>query len=142
MVRFYPPDQFLTPQEFLLVREVAQKLSATHLRLLKKDSIDSDCYGRTLSGLCAEFAAVKFFKYHLGYTGELEFNTEYPNGYDGGWDFSIEGVKFDVKYDASGLGIKSSRITRPFRADIFLYVSPIKSDGKHRYRIGGFLPCS
>jgi len=140
----YPPDPFLSREEYAFIRGVALKLSATHLRLVSSNVEESEKFERTYFGLCAEYATIKFFKYHLGYIGPLVFNTYYPNGFDGGWDFKIEGVKFDVKYDATALGIPSSRICKPTRADIYILVVPSQFTEVRgmNYHVKGFLPAS
>lgn len=52
----------------------------------------------TLEGLFAEYAVIKYFNQNLGAVPTINFNTQYSNGGDGGFDFKFpEDLSWDVK---------------------------------------------
>jgi hypothetical protein len=83
---------------------------------------------RTLEGLKAEFAAVKYFNHALGASPEIWFNKCYKNGGDGGFDFRIpQDVKWDVKSVFGDAKPRSEHLKKT-KADCILLVRRLEEN--------------
>lgn len=146
----YPNHVTLTLPEFRRIFPTALKLSRFHTIRLGCIEKANETLGKTLAGLCGEYAAIKFVNYHLGYTPPITFNEEYLLGGDGGWDFEMLGMKVDVKYSATGRGIRSSYLRRNGCADLYILTARPEfwehtypfDDVFREYEIIGFIPAS
>lgn len=92
-------------------------------------------------GFAGERAVIKYFNYEMGLSKSLKFNQDYSGGGDGGFDFSIDGVKFDAKTLPKS-GAKSWHVRRT-NADILVFSRYKRHDQRgHQFNIMGWMPTS
>jgi hypothetical protein len=125
--------------EIELTREECRRVDSVALSLSEfwHKGSKTERYIQTLSGLLAEFAAIKYLNDTLGATPRIEFNTNYQDGGDGGFDFRfINGMTWDSK-STSGETIPRAHC----RTKAQIVVGSMKC-GFGRYEVWGFLPAS
>lgn len=119
----------LAKKERRQVRSIAFRLAEYH----KSDSIQTR---KAISGLQAEYAVIKFLNYELGAHPKIEFNTEYSDGGDGGFDFAWPDSKctWDVK---STMKTYEKNYLTNTKAK---FIIGVKKSGLGRFYIDGFMP--
>ena len=128
--------QTLERDELRLVEDVARNLA---LHWYGKDG--ESHYNATFQGLAAEFAVIKYFNYQLGATPLIEFNTDYNNGGDGGFDFRCpKDLKWDVK--STKENFLAGDHARRTKANIIIWAVRATRYSNDEFIIKGFIPIS
>lgn len=78
-------------EDVQLTQRVAMKLHSMHE--------SNQSLRATIAGIRAELAVIQYVNYNLGLLEKAKFRTQYnEKGGDGGFDFEMCGMKWDVKY--------------------------------------------
>lgn len=122
----------LTRCERREARLVASQLSAHHA----KTTLETI---KTISGIYAEYAAIKYFNYEMGASPRIKFNTEYNNGGgDGGVDFSFPDEKCTWDVKSTNKATFTKEYLQKTKAKFIIGVI----NGDQTFSVVGFVPVS
>jgi hypothetical protein len=144
--RGFKPRVALDGAEREKIKETSERLAQIHIekRALTGRSAAQEL-GRSYVGLLGEYAVTKYLNRYLGASPPVAFNTEYTEGgFDGGRDFEIGGVRFDVKLAAHSKDLILRRL-EGWKSDVMIVVWPFgpwaaRWHDQLRFQIAGVIP--